>query len=67
MKRLILACFLVAFISPAYAADEPRKIDFTTVLADQDGEPMTECAGCGKSDKWIPVDDNGTTRYIPAW
>jgi hypothetical protein len=21
----------------------------------------------GNPTKWIPIDDNGTTRYIPAW
>jgi len=28
---------------------------------------LTNAPAAGDPTKWIPVDDNGTTRYIPAW
>jgi hypothetical protein len=28
---------------------------------------LTNAPAAGNPTKWIPVDDNGTTRYIPAW
>ncbi len=28
---------------------------------------LTNSPATGNPTKWIPVDDNGTTRYIPAW
>jgi hypothetical protein len=28
---------------------------------------LTNAPTAGNPTKWIPVDDNGTTRYIPAW
>jgi hypothetical protein len=28
---------------------------------------LTNAPASGNPTKWIPVDDNGTTRYIPAW
>ena len=28
---------------------------------------ITNAPAVGNPTKWIPVDDNGTTRYIPAW
>lgn len=28
---------------------------------------LTNAPSVGDPTKWIPVDDNGTTRYIPAW
>jgi hypothetical protein len=28
---------------------------------------MTNAPTAGNPTKWIPIDDNGTTRYIPAW
>ena len=28
---------------------------------------ITNAPAAGNPTKWIPVDDNGTTRYIPAW
>lgn len=43
MVRALTAIFLIFVLVPAFAADEPRKVDFQTVLTDQDGEPMTEC------------------------
>lgn len=43
MTRFTVA-LLLASTSFAFAADEPRKIDFTLALTDQDGEAMTECA-----------------------
>lgn len=28
---------------------------------------LTNAPRSGNPTKWIPVNDNGTTRYIPAW
>ena len=28
---------------------------------------LTNAPASGNPTKWIPIDDNGTTRYIPAW
>lgn len=28
---------------------------------------ITNAPSAGNPTKWIPIDDNGTTRYIPAW
>lgn len=28
---------------------------------------LTNAPSVGDPSKWIPIDDNGTTRYIPAW
>mgnify|MGYP001603285648 FL=1 len=28
---------------------------------------LTNAPTAGNPTKWIPVDDNGTTRYVPAW
>ena len=28
---------------------------------------LTNAPSAGNPTKWIPIDDNGTTRYIPAW
>jgi hypothetical protein len=28
---------------------------------------LTNSPAAGNPTKWIPIDDNGTTRYIPAW
>lgn len=28
---------------------------------------LTNAPTAGNPTKWIPIDDNGTTRYIPAW
>lgn len=28
---------------------------------------MTNAPTAGNPTKWIPIDDNGTTRYIPTW
>lgn len=28
---------------------------------------MTNGPAAGNPTKWVPIDDNGTTRYIPAW
>lgn len=40
------------------------------VLAEQ-GDHFTKfdrmTPTAGNPSKWIPVNDNGTTRYIPAW
>lgn len=31
------------------------------------GGTLTNAPAAGNPTKWIPVNDNGTTRYIPAW
>jgi hypothetical protein len=31
------------------------------------GGTLTNAPAAGNPTKWIPVDDNGTTRYVPAW
>lgn len=41
--RIIILAVLLALTAPALA-DEPRAIDFTVVLTDADGAPVTECA-----------------------
>jgi hypothetical protein len=28
---------------------------------------LTNAPTAGNPTKWVPIDDNGTTRYIPAW
>ena len=28
---------------------------------------LTNAPTAGNPTKWIPINDNGTTRYIPAW
>lgn len=28
---------------------------------------ITNAPAAGNPTKWIPINDNGTTRYIPAW
>lgn len=28
---------------------------------------ITNAPSAGNPTKWIPIDDNGTTRYVPAW
>lgn len=42
------------------------KTAFTNGAAAQVGT-LTNAPAAGDPTKWIPVDDNGTTRYIPAW
>jgi hypothetical protein len=39
---------------------------FTNGAAAQVGT-LNNAPAAGNPTKWIPVDDNGTTRYIPAW
>lgn len=53
-RTLFLLAFAlsVLFLAPASAADESRKIDFTTVLMDANGEAMFECT---------PPDDKSCT------
>ena len=43
MKKYLLVLLFLSS-SAVFAADEPRKIDFTTVLLDPDDKPMSECA-----------------------
>ena len=31
------------------------------------GGTITNAPAAGNPTKWIPIDDNGTTRYVPAW
>lgn len=50
MKKHLLA-ILLCFATPVLAADAPRKIDFTTVLLDQDDKPMTECVKADPTDR----------------
>jgi hypothetical protein len=42
------------------------KTSFTNGAAAAAGT-MTNAPTAGNPTKWIPVNDNGTTRYIPAW
>ena len=35
--------------------------------AGADTGTLTNAPAAGNPTKWIPIDDNGTTRYIPAW
>lgn len=42
-----VAAILAACLATSAFAEEARKIDFTTVLLDQDGKPMLECADVG--------------------
>lgn len=42
MRQGIIAVLCLAS-SVAIAADDPRKINFTTILLDQDNAPITEC------------------------
>jgi hypothetical protein len=39
---------------------------FTNGAAAQTGT-LTNAPAAGNPTKWIPINDNGTTRYIPAW
>ncbi len=48
--KFLLALLIALMSSAAVADDAPRKIDFSQVLLDPDGKPLTECV---KSD---PVD-----------
>lgn len=45
MKTITLAVLLFAFALPAFAADEPKKIDFTQVLMSDDG-PIVDDIAC---------------------
>jgi len=42
------------------------KTSFTNGAAAAAGT-LTNAPAAGNPTKWIPIDDNGTTRYIPAW
>ncbi len=42
------------------------KTTFTNGAAAAAGT-LTNAPAAGNPTKWIPIDDNGTTRYIPAW
>ena len=42
------------------------KTSFTNGAAAAAGT-LTNAPAVGNPTKWIPIDDNGTTRYIPAW
>lgn len=43
-----------------------NKTSWTNGAASSAGT-LTNAPAVGNPTKWIPVDDNGTTRYIPAW
>jgi hypothetical protein len=42
MKRLILFAFLAVLTATTFAADVPRKIDFTQALTGNDGKPLVD-------------------------
>lgn len=47
-----------------------RLIDSSVNLTDGAGAnvgTLTNSPVTGNPTKWVPIDDNGTTRYIPAW
>lgn len=47
-----------------------RLVDSSVSLTDGSGAntaSLTNSPVSGNPTKWIPIDDNGTTRYIPAW
>lgn len=61
--------FLVRNNGAIYTADTTL---LHTIAALTDGAAaatatMTNAPAAGNPTKWIPIDDNGTTRYIPAW
>lgn len=39
---------LLLWALPCWAAEDARKVDFTTVLTDEDDKPISECAEQGK-------------------
>lgn len=43
-----------------------NKTSWSNGAAAQTGT-LTNAPAAGNPTKWIPIDDNGTTRYIPAW
>lgn len=57
MKKLLIGAFVVASTHLAFAAEEPRKIDFTQVIGDLDGKPYTECLKVDDVDKGKCVDE----------
>ena len=57
MFKIIVAIGMF-LLSSAVRADDVRKIDFTAVLTDQDGDPMREC-----SDKPLPADLQNCKTY----
>lgn len=44
MRSLIIIVASIFFAHVAVAADDVRKIDFTTIMVDQDDHQLTECA-----------------------
>lgn len=60
MRWIVIFCL---FASPAFAqqASEPRKIDFTQVVTDQDNGPILECA-----DQPAPRDDRDCKTRRPV-
>lgn len=56
--RALFVVMVVAFLAaPLWAADEPRKIDFTQLVADLDGKPYTECLKSDEADRAKCVDE----------
>jgi hypothetical protein len=43
MLRVIIIASIVLSVLPAVAEDAPRKINFQTIIADQDGIPLVDC------------------------
>lgn len=47
-----------------------RLMDSNTALSSNPGilaGTLLNCPKLGNPTKWVPVDDNGTTRYVPMW
>lgn len=50
--------------------NQTKLLESTTTLANGAGAAagtLTNAPAAGNPTKWVPIDDNGTTRYIPAW
>lgn len=54
MKAIAILALLV---SPAFAADEPRRIDFSQVLIGKDGKPFNECVRLDSVDRTKCVEE----------
>jgi hypothetical protein len=57
--RMIVAATMIS--TAVFAADAPRKIDFTTVLLDQDDKPMVECLRVDSVDRSKCVEEKTIT------
>lgn len=57
-------------VSGLYIEGSTQLIGSNTSLANGAGAAagtLTNAPAAGNPTKWVPIDDNGTTRYIPAW